>query len=264
MKRLVCLLCAVLMAMCCIVSAGADVIFEPNDSFYESHREDCVRNERNYTAAGPNGDVTVYQSPESDKVMAVFANGEVVYISYVYTDAATGIQWGYYQNWETDIAGWVPMAYLELIYDGISFEEEFGHLFVQEEGTLSVEHQGKAVKFWKYPGSTEYIEWTVEGENMPAYHTVYTDGDGVRWGCQGYYMGLRGYWINLDAPDADYIPHETEPVEETEAPTEPKNGNDKVEEIVPEGNNMTVVVIAAVTAVVVLTVGLLFVLKRKK
>ena len=133
MKRLVCLFCAVLMAVCCIVSASADVIFEPNDSFYEAHREDCVRNERNYTAAGPNGDVTVYESPESDKVIATFANGETLYISYIYTDP-DGIQWGYYENWETGVAGWVPMEYLELIYDGISFEEEFGHLFAEEEG----------------------------------------------------------------------------------------------------------------------------------
>lgn len=264
MKRLISLICAVMLAVCCIVSASADVIFEPNDNFYEDHREDCVRNERNYTAAGPNGDVTVYQSPESDKVMAVFPNGEILYISYIYTDAATGIQWGYYENWETNVTGWVPMAYLELIYDGISFEEEFGHLFVQEEGTLSVEHQGKAVKFWKYPGSTEYLEWTVEGDNMPAYQTVYTDANGVCWGRQGYYMGLRGYWINLDAPDADYVPHETEPVEETEAPTEPEDVAGTVEEIVPKADHTTTIIIVAVVAVVALTGGLLFALKRKK
>ena len=262
MKRLVCLFCAVLMAVCCIVSASADVIFEPNDSFYEAHREDCVRNERNYTAAGPNGDVTVYESPESDKVIATFENGETLYISYIYTDP-DGIQWGYYENWETGVAGWVPMEYLELIYDGISFEEEFGHLFAEEEGTLAAEHQGKTVKFWKYPGSEEYLEWAVEGENMPAYQTVYTDSNGVRWGREGYYMGLRGYWINLDAPDADVTPVETQPSEETEAPTEPQSGEDKVEEIVPKGNNTTAVVIAAVAAVVVLTGGLLCVLKRK-
>ena len=263
MKKLVSLICGVVLLMGCIVSVSADVILVPQDSFYVSHMEQCEYHDRSYTAAGPNGDVTVYESPESDKVMATIENGESLYISYIYTDE-TGIQWGYYENWETDVFGWVPMEYLKLIYDSISFKEEFGHLFSEEEGTLAAEHQGKTVKFWKYPGSTEYLEWAVEGDNMPAYQTVYTDSNGVRWGRGGYYMGLRGYWINLDEPDADFTPAETQPSEEMEVPTEPQNEEDKVEEIVPKGNNTTAIVIAAVAAVVVLTGGLLFVLKRKK
>lgn len=263
MKRLVALICAVMLAVCCIASVSADVIFEPNDSFYETHRDACVRHERSYTAVGPNGDVTVYESPESDKVMATYANGEALYISYIYTDPA-GIQWGFYENWETNVSGWIPMDYLELIYDGISFEEEFGHLFTEEEGTLAVEHQGKTVKFWKYPGSSEYLEWTVEGENMPVYQTVYTDANGVRWGREGYYMGLRGYWMNLDAPDAEYVPVESVEPEETE----PQEQKDPVEEIKPgktEGMPSGVLVaVIAVSAVVVVTGGLLVVLKRKK
>jgi hypothetical protein len=206
--------------------------------------------------------VTVYESPESDEVKATYANGEVLYISYIYTDP-DGIQWGYYENWETGVSGWVPMDYLELIYDGISFEEEFGHLFSEEEGTLAAEHQGKLVKFWKYPGSTEYLEWTVEGENMPAYQTVYTDSNGVRWGREGYYMGLRGYWINLDAPDADFVPTESAMPEETK----PQEQTDPVEEIKPaqpEGlRNATLLMVIAVVAVVAVTAVVLVLLKRK-
>ena len=262
MKKLFSLICVAVLLMGCIVSVSADVIFEPMDSFYESHRDDCQRHERSYTAFGPNGDVTVYESPESDEVKATYANGEVLYISYIYTDP-DGIQWGYYENWETGVSGWVPMDYLELIYDGISFEEEFGHLFSEEEGTLAAEHQGKLVKFWKYPGSTEYLEWAVEGENMPAYQTVYTDSNGVRWGREGYYMGLRGYWINLDAPDADFVPTESAVPEETK----PQEQTDPVEEIKPaqpEGlRTATLLIVIAVVAVVAVTAVVLVLLKRK-
>ena len=263
MKRLFCWICAVMMLMGCIVSVSADVIFEPRDSFYESHREACERHERSYTAAGPNGDVTVYESPESDKVKATYTNGEVLYISYLYTDP-NGIHWGYYENWETDVSGWVPMDYLELIYDGISFEEEFGHLFLKEEGTLDAKHQGKIIRFWKYPGSQDYIEWTVEGDYMPVYQTVYTDANGVHWGREDYYMGIRGYWINLDEPDVEYVPTESAEPEQTE-PQEQTQPVEEIKPAEPEGlrTGMLVAVIAVV-AVAAVTVVLLVVLKRKK
>lgn len=263
MKRLISLICAVMLAVSCIASVSADVIFMPQDSFFESHVDQCEYHNRNYIANGPNGDVKVYKSPESDTVKATIVNGETMYISYVYTDAAQ-IQWGYYENWETDVSGWVPMAYLELIYDEISFRKEFGDLLMEADGSLAAEHQGKAVKFWNYPNSSEYLEITVSGDYMPQYHMTYTDENGVLWGRVSYYMGLRDKWINLGQPDADYVPHETEPVVETEAPTEPEDVGGTVEEIVPKADHTTTIIIVAVVAVVALTGGLLFVLKRKK
>jgi hypothetical protein len=36
MKKFFCVFISVLLALSCVVSAGADVIFEPRDSFYET------------------------------------------------------------------------------------------------------------------------------------------------------------------------------------------------------------------------------------
>ena len=71
-------------------------------------------------------------------------------------------------------------------------------------------------------------------------------------------------WINLDAPDAEFVPTESAEPEETE----PQEQTDPVEEIKPaqpEGirTGMLVAVIAVI-GVSAVTVVLLVVLKRKK
>lgn len=265
MKRILTLAAALMLALCCIATAGADVIFEPNDSFYETHRDQCEYHARSYTANGPNGDVTVYESPESDRVIVVLHNGKTLPIYYIFVDAA-GVRWGFYENWQTEVSGWVPMEYLELIYDEISFREEFGHQLLEEAGALSAEYAGETVKFWSYPGSTGYLEIDVETDYAPEYQMVYTDANGTRWGRVGYYMAIKGYWINLDDPTADF---DTLYPDVTEAPTEPSEEATQapVQEIVPQepAGTSTVVLLAAlaVLCVVGLTAVLLVALKRK-
>lgn len=268
MRRLFTLTAALLLAVCCIAAVGADVIFEPDDSFYDNHRDQCEYHSRSYTANGPNGDVTVYESPESDKTIAVLPNGETLPIYYIFADAAD-IPWGFYENWQTGVSGWVPMEYLELIYDEISFREEFGSQLLEETGALSAEHTGQTVKFWSYPGSTGYLEVSVETDYAPEYQMVYTDVNGARWGRVGYYMAIKGYWVNLDDPTADYDTLYPDAPEETDAPTEPSEeaAQTPVQEIVPqkpEGTSTVVLVAAiAVLGVVGLTAVLLVTLKRK-
>lgn len=247
----------------------ADVIYEPMDSFYEMHRNDCVYVGRSYTANGPNGTVTVYESPESDEVEAVLQNGETVYISYTYS--ADGVNWGCCDEWNAQITGWVPMDYLELIYDGISFSEEYGDQFVDVNGTLGGAYQGKTIYLWQYPGSKEYgtFDWSGGGDYSLNYSEEYTDAEGNRWGWCAYFMGYKGYWINLDDPTANYETLFPERTEETQPRTEtPESNSAAVDEIVPKTpqSERTVkrIVIAAVAAVVAVTCVLLFCLKRKK
>lgn len=264
MKKLVS--CVLLLVFCLSVlplCASADVIYEPRDSFYERHREECERHERSYTVDGPNGNVTVYESPESDKVQVTLDNGEEAYISYIYEDES-GVLWGIYEDWENGITGWMPMEYLDLIYDEISFREEFGHLLKEETGALSAEFAGKNIKFWEYPGSSEYLEVSFESDYAPEYQTVYTDGNGVRWGRVGYYMAIRGYWINLDAPDADRVSYEPEQPDDV-AQTEPSAPVDEIKPAQPEGmGTVTLVVVIAVAAAAAVTAVLLVSMKRKK
>lgn len=242
----------------------ADVIYEPwDDSFYDEHREDCEYHSRSYTADGPNGEVTVYESPESSWKKSDFENGSEIWISYLYTDAE-GIRWGHCDDWESNVSGWVPMDYLELIYDGISFEEDYGDQFVQQSGALGEEYQGKIIYFWTYPGceDSNRIDLFDDEPYMPEYDVVYTDDDGRSWGRLNYYMGIRNAWICLDDPTADFDTLYPQGIETIPPETE---RTEIVPEIVPKSNDSAkLLVSAAVVAVVAVTAGLLVLLKKKK
>jgi hypothetical protein len=261
------LLAFVLLCGFLAVPARADVIFEPMDDFYEAHREDCVYHCRSYTANGPNGSVKVYKSPVIDQVQAELDNGQTVYISWVYT-GSDGIAWGYWEEWELQKSGWIPMDYLVLIYDQISFSEEFAHRLVEEQGTLSEQYAGETVYFYEYPGSDNGWTMEISPDWLPDYYTTYVDDNGNTWGRVGYFYGHRDIWIALDNPYADYTelyPDATEPVTEASSETaEPTETTAPVEEIRPESPVNMVVLVAAVAAVVAVTIVLLVVLKRKK
>lgn len=266
MKKMITAVTALLLLLMLPLGVRADVIYEPWDSFFEEHRADCEYHSRSYTAVGPNGDVTLYESPESAWEEKTIPNGEAIWISYSYTDA-DGIRWGCSEIWNEDIIGWVPMDYLELIYDGISFDEEYGDQYVQEDGQLDIAYRGQTVYFWDYPGC-ETSHWMTLGEYeeyMPEYWARFTDADGKTWGKIGYYMGNRDCWICLDNPTADFdvlYPDgiATEPAEEP-APTE----GETVAEIVPKKNDSAkLTAIAAVSATVAVTAVLLVLLKKKK
>lgn len=267
MKRIVSLICVLVLSVLLVpVNARADVIYEPWDSFYEEHRGECEYVSRNFTAEGPNGNVTLYESPESSWEEAVIENGEQIHISYTYRDA-DGILWGCCELWDENIIGWIPMDYLVVVYDGISFEEEYGDQFVPVAGSLeSAELMGATVNFWKYPGSNEVISVTLSDDYWPDFQMSYTDPHDREWVRCNYYMGIKGYWIFLDDPTAEFDTLFPEGIPVTEPETEPtEEAREAIPEIVPkrnwEGKILTVI---AVTAVVAVTAVLLYLLKRKK
>lgn len=265
MKKMIRILCVVLILLMLPIQVSADIIYEPwDDSFYEEHRDQCEYHARSYYTAGPNGDVTVYESPESAWEEMKLSNGTVLWISYIYEDP-DGITWGYWAHWEMDWQGWVPMDYLVLIYDGISFEEEYGAQFRDEPGQLDSQYRGRTIYFWDYPGCRTYSGHTLSEteEYLPEYSLCYTDPDGRTWGKIGYYMGHRNCWICLDDPTADFDVLYPEGIEETEPVTQPLPETE-VEEIKPGGNpSIKWIVIASVAGVVALTAVLLFFLKKK-
>ena len=93
MKRILRICCMMLLAAFLLpLTAQADVIYEPFDSFYEQHRRECTYIARNFTAMGPNGDVTLYTSPEDASVVKTYPNGTVLDVSYSY-QADDGVIW---------------------------------------------------------------------------------------------------------------------------------------------------------------------------
>lgn len=264
MKNLMTVLLTLLMVAGLSVPVFADVIYIPEDPFLEEYLNESQRMDRAYRALT---EVTVYESPESDKKLGTLAKDESVFIYYVFTDARDN-QWGYCERYNSEtydlqFSGWLPMAYMELVYDYISFAEDYGDTFRNEEGQLSEAYADDTVWFWNYPGSEsgdpfDMAAWA--DDYLPEYHNIYQDEQGRSWGYVGYYYGHRNFWICLDEPTADFdtlYPSGAPQVEITEPgqtdPTLP------AEEIVPQlsagtrllrtGITVAVVVCIVVTAV---------------
>ena len=144
MKRLMTMMLALVLVLSMAVTAYADVLWIPENPFLEQHMEDCQRIDRSYRAIT---EVTVYQSPENDKVLWTIPEGDAWGVYYTYQDAS-GNLWGCVEDFETGEAGWIALAYTELVYDYISFAEEFGHEFqtLDEFEQIIREQRGKKQK----------------------------------------------------------------------------------------------------------------------
>lgn len=286
MKKKICMLAVMVLAGCLWMpcSVRADVIWEPFDPFYEEHREECERMGRSFTANGPDGKVIVYKSPQLPEEVETWENGKQVYIHFTYEDRR-GVVWGVYDDYNGTV-GWMPMDYMELVYDSISFQEEYAEEILPQDGTLDDVREGEEIYMWKYPGSEVYTPMSIEDteDALLRYNGIYVDENGNRWAHIGYYFGIRDVWVCMDAPDADLeklrqdgiLPKESQTQKDEELQTgedaseESQAGEDASEKaskekprIVPKPDSgaMTLT-IALVTAVTAATAGLLLFLKK--
>lgn len=258
MRRTICFLLAAMICLSMFPAVRADVIFEPEDSFYWDHRGECQYHDRSYTANGPDNVAVVYRSPESSAVVERVKNGRSLWISYIYEDKHD-ISWGYCENFEEDWSGWVPMDYLLLIYDHRCFQEEFAGRIENRGGTLP--EFDAEVRFWDYPGSEGSVAMAVEGDYLPEYQSTFTDDAGRAWGCVAYYMGVRDVWVCLDDPTADYQTlYADHAPQQVTHPTPPET---VPAEIKPGGPDMGGI-LAAVCVVAILSGGFLWLTRKKK
>jgi hypothetical protein len=289
MKRLLVLMTLIVLVQSFPLSVSADLIYEPQDDFLEQHCLECRYVDRKYVAYGPDGELTVYKSPENCLSQAEVPNRESIYISHVYTDDH-GIEWGCVTLWGQGIIGWVPMPYVVPIYNGSDFRNEFADRLKEEQGKVAVSVD-QEIWFWEYPGSENYSTVTVGNpQNAPDYYCTFVDDAGRNWGQIGYYCGIRSEWVCLDQPSADYntlyaiyppqkvtkpeiqpvteqvteptTQPETEPATQpqTQPTTQPIVSDDIIK---PSGISPTAILIAA-AAVAAISAGLLVVLKKKK
>ena len=122
-KRISAILLALILTLCLIPTAFADVIFEPRDSFYEKHSEDMYYADKVYIAQETaNG----YESPEDNDVVLTASDGTRLYISHVYTDE-NGEEWGVY-DWDTTTC-WFRLSDLVPVYDTRDFINDHKHEF---------------------------------------------------------------------------------------------------------------------------------------
>lgn len=244
----------------CVLPVRADVIWEPRDSFYEGHVSACKYVGRTYTANGPDGKVILYESPVSARKVATWENGYKVYIGFSYEDEK-GTLWGVWED--GDKSGWMPMEYMDVVYDNISFAQEYAAEIREQDGTLDERYLDKEIFFWSYPASPGRSSMKIT-DNLPEYHRTYTDSQGHIWGNVGYYYGHKNFWMCLDMPDAepDALYPDTAP--EIGA-SQPEEKDFDGERIAPEGgqSNKVALVAGLVLAVVLLTAGMLLVLKKR-
>ena len=246
--------------------ASADLIWEPfGDSFFDAHRGECQYLGRSYIANGLNGELVVYKSPENPSIVTKIPNGSAFGCYYSYQDKA-GITWALYNDFTTDVSGWVPYDYLVVKYDYISFEEEFGEQIVAEQGQLDSEWSKQEICIWSYPGSREGSKMTLSSEYLPEYSASYIDEAGRKWVYGGYYMGRRNYWVCLDAPTDDYTALYPEG-SAIEKKLEAMSIEEVTEEIVPGGEKAGLTMVwlgVLIAAVVVVSLMLLGRLKKKQ
>lgn len=185
-----------LMALLC-PAVYADVIVEPyGNAFFEAHSKECTLVDRNYTVSET---VSVFASPEDTKLLGRIAAGSIININNVYT-AHDGTEWGISIMDGYRDGVWMRMSALTVVYDYISFEEEYGHTFTEYDASKHVIPEG-AICVWTYPNSgvVAYYKSEVDSDGRD-YVTkfidkVYTDDAGTSWGLVPYYYGVRNTWI---------------------------------------------------------------------
>ena len=202
MKRCLSVLLAALLLLALSATALADVVFEPNDSFYERHRGECSYENRSYYTNGADGFVLIYSSPVGSAQRSL-PNGTLIRVYYTYDDA-----WGQTEfladagdGSSERVSGWVRMSDMTVDYDSRAFWAEHSGEFITKEATVTP--RADAVIYgYKYPGSG-IVAGEISGSwarDELYFNTVFTDPAGREWGEVGYYYGRRDFWVCLDDP----------------------------------------------------------------
>ncbi len=259
-KKLLTLLMALLMLTVLALPVAADVIYEPQDSFYAEHHNECTYNGyRRYLTNSEAGYVYLYQNPKSKVTVASYPNGETVSISWLYT-AENGEVWGIIH----DDSGWVKMSELSVIYDSESFlEDHKDECRPYTEGTFTIDaSEENPVIIWAYPGGEKEDFTFTWPEFIQSVQMTYSDDAENVWGYIGYARGIRDVWVCLNAPHSETVGGYALEHNEVELKAEPT----PPEEIpVSEGNTTVFVIVGVLIAAVVIgTVVIIAVTFRKK
>jgi len=186
---------AVCLLLAPALAAQADLIYEPENDFYEQHSSEILYLGRSFMANGADGFAQVRKEPGASSVIAELQNGEATYFQY--SCLYDGDFWGYTSAY----SGWVMMDQLLVLYDYISFEEEHLAKFYSYGGDYGEIRKEAAAIAWPWPGAEAPL-WTFEDldvENFWVSH-AYTDDYGREWGFVTYLYGYRSIWICLSDP----------------------------------------------------------------
>ena len=267
LKSSVCTLLCILLLFCFSLTAFADVIWEPMDDFYSSHPDECEYEGRTYIANGEKGYIEIFESPDSNNVIDSIENGNMFYVSFIYSSKAgdmgvveyaveDGKVTASYGHNEKVKSGWIYMSKLAVKYDNTSFMQDYGEKVENFEGnTAEYIKAGTEVYFYSYPNSGE-VETSLETDESFSVSAVYTDQNGRIWGYVNYYYGIKNCWVCLSEPENGETPEIEQDKTELIPPSAPAEAS--------EGISATVLIVIIVAAVVIITVVLLLIFWKKK
>ena len=209
--KMVMLVCIAVFVLVHPLSASADVIFEPENNFYERHSDECSYFDRSCLAGG---DTYLWDAPNLVTGDRKAQEGEKIYISFVYTDK-DGIEWGLAESLDK----WILMADLYLEYGTPEFMEEHSNEIYEDEPYLL--SYGTEFVSWSYPESGVIDRPDASVTDDYEITTFYKDPDGRLWGYRAYMHGTRDIWICLSDMEDTGIPqrveHELIPAQEIDA-----------------------------------------------
>jgi len=192
MKRFICALFAVCL-LC--MTAFADIIWEPDNTFYKWHTGACEMVMRSYWVNDTEGYVTVWDKPNGTP-LANLPNGEQVYVHYCYKE-----EWGLVECTTATlremavtldekelpeggmVAFWVPMEALAVSYDVWSFLDEAADAIREESQTIHMGNKNYCV--YAYPGGPCTAQIKASAMNRLTtlqVSLIYEDEAGRVWG----------------------------------------------------------------------------------
>lgn len=280
MRKLFTLLLTVCLLCMGVLSASADVIWEPyGDSFYEEHRDEMQYDNRFYRATA---DLVQYKQPNGkiEKEAAILAD-ELFNVQYLYEDE-NGILWGNCYLPGVSDSAWIKLVGCVRPYDRTDFTNDYSEQFEAIEVQPDISFYAEEVPMYDYPGAANSLYNMIveeDSEYLPEYAHTYTDETGNVWGEIMYFRGMNG-WVLLEgdiatvqAPDKerDFLIENTKNGQPavtdgnaTTAEEETKTVTTDVLVAAPAEKQNFAVPVALVAAVVAVTLAVLFIFFRKK
>ena len=226
--------------------AFADVIVEPENTFFWKHQAECSHMEgRTYLANGPDGSLSLYNAPGSSAAKTV-PNGEAFYCEWIYTDQ-DGNVWGYSSRHEL----WAPLGYTLVQYDHVAFREQYGDQFIPNDEGRSIP-EGQPIAMYAYPGAPDPFLVDMGDGLTPA--ELYVDAQGRTWGSVDYYYGIRNTWVCMDDPANENLQN---------GAMEPLPAGFSAPKSLPSGSRLGLIA-CVVGGVVLVTAAVILILFRRK
>lgn len=255
MKRIGTALLAWALLAVLAVPARADILWEPfDDVFFDRHREEMALVIRNFRANGEEGFVTLLNAPGGRREEARYENGTPLLVYNSWRDWGLICVWEQTEDGFQETYGWTPLSDLVLIYDHISFQEEYGGEIREYRDEFSGGGEVSLVNFYEYPGAPEVKsssqpkEYEMVRDALTGTPTerscisqVFTDEEGKTWGYVEYLYGRVQGWFCLDDPGGTDFPVRQVPEVEYVPPRTPLSAADFMPYLLVTG-------VAAVTA----------------